>query len=121
METWKDFHNRRSQGLQQKADQEMGFWKITIRESAAESIAAISWFLEGEGLLATAEKFTDDAYDFITKLADERKRYRTCRDPERDLMGYKCIPYKKKYTIVFIELETEIIICEFVLSRKIYW
>ena len=53
----------------------MGFRKITIRESAAESIAAISWFLEGEGLLATAEKLTDDAYDFITKLGDERKRY----------------------------------------------
>jgi hypothetical protein len=33
----------------------MGFRKIIIRESAAESIAAISWFLEAEGLLATAE------------------------------------------------------------------
>ncbi|MBS1531112.1 MAG: hypothetical protein JSU01_12455 [Bacteroidetes bacterium] len=99
----------------------MGFRKIIIRESAAESIAAISWFLEGEGLPATAEKFTDDAYDFISKLGDERKRYRKCQDPERNLMGYKCIPYKKKYTVVFIELETEIIICEFILSKKIYW
>ena len=99
----------------------MGLRKVTVRESAAENIAAISWYLEGEGLLATAEKFTDDAYDFIARLGDERKRYRTCRDPERDLMGYKCIPFKKKYTIVFIELETEIIICEFILSRKIHW
>ncbi len=99
----------------------MGFRKVIVRESAAENIAAISWYLESEGLLATAEKFTDDAYDFITKLGDNRKRYRICREPERDLMGYKCIPYRKKYTIVFIELETEIIICEFILSRKIYW
>jgi hypothetical protein len=99
----------------------MGFRKVSIRQSAAESIAAISWYLESEGLLATAEKFTDDAYDFIAKLGDSRKRYRICRDPERDLMGYKCIPYKKKYTIVFIELETELIICEFILSKKIYW
>jgi len=36
-------------------------------------------------------------------------------------MGYKCIPYRKKYTIVFIELDTEIIICEFILSKRIYW
>jgi len=33
----------------------MGFRKITIRQSAAESIAAISLYLESEGLLATAE------------------------------------------------------------------
>jgi plasmid stabilization system protein ParE len=99
----------------------MGFRKVVIKESAAESIAAISWYLESEGLLATAEKFTDDAYDFISKLGDSRKGYRTCREPFRDLMGYKCIPYRKKYTIVFIELDTEIIVCEFILSKRIYW
>ncbi|WP_094571815.1 hypothetical protein [Mucilaginibacter xinganensis] len=99
----------------------MGFRKIIIRESAAESIAAISFFLESESLLATAEKFTDDAYDFITHLGDNRKGYRICRDPERGSLGYKCIPYKKKYTIVFVELDTEIIVCEFILSKGIYW
>jgi len=99
----------------------MGFRKITVRQSAAESIAAISLYLESEGLLATAEKFTDDAYDFIERLADSRKSYRVCRDPSRDLMGYKCIPYKKKYTIVFVELKNEIIVCEFILSKRIYW
>jgi hypothetical protein len=72
-------------------------------------------------LLATAEKFSDDAYDFIAQLADSRKGYRPCRDPQRDAMGYKCISYKKKYTIAFIELDTEIIICEFILSKRIYW
>jgi plasmid stabilization system protein ParE len=99
----------------------MGFRKIIVAQSAAESIAAISWYLESEGLLATAEKFSNDAYDFIEKLGDNRKRYRPCREPERNIMGYKCIPYKKKYTIVFLELDTEIIICEFILSKKIYW
>jgi plasmid stabilization system protein ParE len=99
----------------------MGFRKVVIRQSAAESIAAVSWYLESEGLLATAEKFSDEAYDFIDKLGDSRKGYRTCRDSERNLMGYKCIPYKKKYTIVFIELDAEIIICEFIPSKKIYW
>jgi plasmid stabilization system protein ParE len=99
----------------------MGFRKVIILQSAAETIAEISWFLESEGLLATAEKFTDDAYDFIAQLGDSRKGYRSCRDPERDLLGYKCISFRKKYTVVFIEQETEIIICEFILSKRIYW
>src|SRR5690606_1327932 len=99
----------------------MGFRQVSIRESAATSIAEISWYLESEGLLATAEKFTDEAYDFISKLGDQRKGYRICRDPERSKLGYKCIPYKKKYTIVFIELDNEIIICEFILSKFIHW
>ena len=99
----------------------MGIRKIIVRKSAAESIAEISWFVESKGLLITAEKFTDDVYDFIAKLGDKRRSYRICREPERALIGYKCISYKKKYTVVFLELDTEIIVCEFILSRQIYW
>jgi plasmid stabilization system protein ParE len=99
----------------------MGSRKITIKQSVAESIAEVSWYLESEGLPATAEKFADDIYDFIEKLGDNRKRYRTCREPQRILMGFKCISYKKKYTIVFIELHTEIVVCEFIPSKMIYW
>jgi len=95
--------------------------KIIIKESVAESIAEISWYIESEGLPATAEKFADHVYDFIQKLADNRKRYKTCRDPQRILMGYKCLNYKKKYTIVLIELDTEIIICDFLPSKMIHW
>ncbi len=89
----------------------MGQRKIIIRKSAVESIAEIAWYLESEGLLATAERFTDEAYDFIERLGDKRKSYRICRDPKRSQLGYKCIPYKKKYTAVFIELDDELIIC----------
>jgi len=99
----------------------MGFRKVTIKESVAESIAAISWFIESEGFVATAAKFADEAYDFIALLGNARKGYRLCRDPERNLFGYKCIPFKKKYTIVFIELDAEIIVCEFIPSKVIYW
>ncbi|RBQ06197.1 type II toxin-antitoxin system RelE/ParE family toxin [Pedobacter miscanthi] len=99
----------------------MGYRKITIKESVAESIAEISWFLESEGLPATAEKFAEEIYDFIETLGDNRKKYRACREPQRILMGYKCISYKKKYTIVFIELDSEIIFCEFISSKMIYW
>lgn len=99
----------------------MGFRKVVVRQSTAESIAKVSLYLESEGLLATAEKFSDDVYNFLSKLGDSRKTYRFCRDPIRNLIGYKCIPYRKKYTIVFIELEEEIIVCEFILSKQIYW
>lgn len=35
----------------------MGFRKVTVRESAAESIAEVSWYIESEGLIATAESY----------------------------------------------------------------
>lgn len=99
----------------------MGSRKITVKLSAAENIAAIAWFIESKGMIATANKFTDAAYDYFIKLADSIKSYPLCREPQRAVAGYKCIPYKKKYTIVFIETDTEIIICEFISSKLIYW
>jgi hypothetical protein len=99
----------------------MGIRKIRVKESAVENIAAISWFIESKGMLATAEKFADDVYDYFLKLADTKKSYAICREPARAALGYKCIPYKKKYTIVLIESELEIIICEFISSKLIHW
>lgn len=98
----------------------MGLRKITIKQSVAENIAAIAWYIESKGLVVTAEKFADQVYDYFNKLADTRKSYATCRDAKRASLGYKCITYKKKYTIAFIESESEIIICEFVSSKLIY-
>ena len=37
----------------------MGSRKITIKQSASESIAAIAFFIESKGMVATAEKFSD--------------------------------------------------------------
>lgn len=99
----------------------MGFRKITVKQSAAESIAAISWFIESKGLIATAEKFSDSVYDYFEKLADKRRSFAVCRDPERALLGLKCVSWRKKYTVVFIESEDEIIICEFIASKQIHW
>jgi len=99
----------------------MGYRKIIVKQTAADNIAAIAWFIESKGLLITADKFSDDVYDYFIRIADTRKSYRICREPTRAAMGYKCVPYKKKYTIVFIESETELIICEFISSKLIYW
>jgi hypothetical protein len=99
----------------------MGQRKINVKQSAADNIAAIAWYIESKGLIATAEKFTDKVYDFFIKIADSHKSYAVCRDPQRAMFGYKCIPYKKKYTVLFIESESEIIICEFISSKLLHW
>jgi len=99
----------------------MGARKVIVRKSAAESIAAISWYIESKGMLTTAEKFADDVYDFFLKLADKRKSYAVCKEPSRADLGYKCVAYKKKYTVVFIESDKEILICEFISSKLIHW
>jgi hypothetical protein len=99
----------------------MGSRKVIVKQTAAESISAIAWYIESQGLIVTAERFVDAVYDYLLTLSDSRKSYALCREPKRAVSGYKCITYKKRYTIVFIESETELIICEFISSKKIYW
>jgi hypothetical protein len=83
--------------------------------------SAIAWYIESMSLLVTAEKFADDAYDYFIKLADKRKSYPICREPRRAALGYNCIPYKKKYIVVFIESDSDLTICEFISAKLIYW
>ncbi len=99
----------------------MGWRQVTIKESVAESIAAVAWYIESKGLIATAENFADSVYDFFIKLSDSRRNHALCRDPERAFLGYKCISYRKKYTVVFLETDEELVICEFILSKNIHW
>ena len=73
----------------------MGFRKVSVKKSAADSISAISWHIESKGLIATADKFIDNVYDYFLKLADEKKSYAICKEPGRASFGYKCIPYKR--------------------------
>src|SRR5438552_17679395 len=98
----------------------MGFRKVRVRQSVADNIAAIDWYIESKGMLATAEKFSNTIYDHFLSLADDIKSYPICREPVRASFGYKCVTYKKKYTIVFIETDTELIICEFISSKLIH-
>ena len=53
----------------------MGRRKIIIKQTAADNIAAIAWYIESKGLIATADKFTDDVYDYFIKIADKRRSY----------------------------------------------
>ncbi len=76
--------------------------KIIVKQNAADNIAAIAWFIESKGLIDTANKFTDDAYDFFIKIADTLKSYSICRDPGRAILGYKCISFKKNILLFLL-------------------
>jgi hypothetical protein len=99
----------------------MGSRKVMIRPEVAESIAAIAWYIESKGMLTSAERFSNDVYYYIQKLARDEKNYKICREPVRASLGYKCVSYKKKYTVAFIETDNELIVCEFTSSKLIYW
>ena len=76
----------------------------------ADSIAEIAWYIGSKGLIAAAEHFTDDVYDFLVKLSDSRRSHAICRDPISRLIGYECVSCEEKYTIVFLEIDQETII-----------
>jgi hypothetical protein len=99
----------------------MGRRKIIVKQTAADNIAAVSWFIESKGMVATANKFADDVYDFFIEISDNMISHSACRDSNRAILGYKCISFKRKYTVVFIESEHELIICEFISSKLIHW
>lgn len=50
----------------------MGRRKVTVKQTAADNIAAIAWFIEAKGLIKTANKFADDVYDYFTTISDNK-------------------------------------------------
>jgi hypothetical protein len=99
----------------------MGQRKVTIKKSAAYQIAEIAFYIESRELLKTAEKFSNSVYDFIEKLANTKVIHKICSEPKRNMLGLKCVSFRKKYTVVFIETERDLIVCEFVPSKLIHW
>lgn len=98
----------------------MGGRSIRVLESAMENIARAAWFIESKGLVATADRFSESIYDFIEKLSKKNISYKLCHEPERALLGFKCVQFKK-YTIVFEESDEEITVVEFIPSKLIKW
>lgn len=95
--------------------------KITIKQEVAEEIADIFYFIESKGMFETAVTFTKKIYSFIRNIQFDKIEFNLCKDPHRANLGLKCIPYNKKYTIVFYQLADEIIITEFISSKMLYW
>ena len=95
----------------------MGKRKVTILEPAATAVAEIAYFIESKGLPQTARKFIIEAFAFFEKLSDDRIKHKICSYPQWDNLGYRYITYKKKYSIAYLSLENEIVICEFVSTK----
>lgn len=95
--------------------------KVVVGISASTSVAEAAFFIESKGLVTTAEKFSDDVHDFLANLGDERKSYPFCRDEKRMVLGLKCVTFRKKYTVVFIETQKTIHVREFIPSKMIWW
>jgi hypothetical protein len=95
----------------------VGKRKVSILEPAATAVAEIAFFIESKGLPETAKKFVDEAFTFFEKLSDDQIEYMQCRNLVWKRLGYRCIPYKKKYVVAFISLKNEVVICDFVAAK----
>jgi plasmid stabilization system protein ParE len=97
----------------------MGKRKVTILEPAIEEVARIALYIEGEGLPKTAKKFVDDAFAFFELLGDERSVHRPCKHPAWKALNLRCVNFRKKYVISYIDNKNEIIVCEFALQKLV--
>ena len=95
----------------------MGKRKVSLLEPAATALAEISWFIENKGLPDIAKKFVNDALIFFENLSDERVEHKASTYNKWKDLGYRCVPYKKKYTVAYLSLQKEIVFCDFVASR----
>lgn len=97
----------------------MGKRKVTILEPAVEEVARIALFIEGEGLPKTAKRFVDDAFAFFASLSDERIIHRPCKHPPWKALNLRCINFRKKYVVSYLDNKSEIIVCEFALQKNL--
>lgn len=98
----------------------MGKRKVTILDTASDAVAEAAFYVEGKGLPETAKKFVTDAFSFFSSLADDRIKHHRCTYPLWKSLHYRCIAWKK-YTVAYLYFKNEIVICEFVPSKLIYW
>ena len=94
----------------------MGKRKVNILEQTATSIAAIAFFIEGNGMPQTAKKFVDEVFYFFETLSIDTVSNRPCNYKRWRELGYECVHYKK-YVVAYLSLSKEIIICDFISSK----
>lgn len=92
----------------------MGKRKVRILENVAVSVAEIAFFIESKGMPDTAKKFVDEAFEFFETISIDAADHRLCSYKRWQVLGYRCINYKKKYVVAYLNLISEVIICDFV-------
>ena len=91
--------------------------KVNILQKAAEEVAHVAYFIESKGLPETAKKFVDDSFIFFNKLGDSRMKHKPCTVVAWREEGYRCANFKKKYVVAYLDLDDEVIICDFALHK----
>jgi plasmid stabilization system protein ParE len=97
----------------------MGQRKVTILEPAVEEVARIALFIENEGLPKTAKKFVDEAFAFFASLSDERFIHRPCKHQAWKALNLRCVNFRKKYIVSYLDNKSEIIVCDFTLQKNL--
>lgn len=87
--------------------------EVTILEKAAEEVAYVAYFIEAKGLPKTSKKFVDDVFSFFQKLGDSRMKHKPCQFQIWKDEGYRCASFRKKYAVAYLDLEQEVVICDF--------
>jgi len=98
----------------------MGKRKITIPDPATEEVARVALFIEGKGLPQTAKRFVDDVFEFFDSHSDERKTHHPCRYPAWHLLNYRCVNFRKKNVVAYLDNIEEVIICDFTLQKLLH-
>mgnify|MGYP001811270516 CR=1 FL=1 len=93
--------------------------KVSILDKAAEEVAYIAYFIESKGLPKTARKFVDESFSFFHKLSDSRIKHKPCLKAAWMEEGYRCANFKKKYVVAYLDLNDEVIICDFALQKLV--
>ena len=87
--------------------------KITILDRAAAEVAYIAYFIESKGLPEPSKKFVDDVFTFFHTLGDSRMKHKPCGFYIWKEEGYRCANFRKKYLVAYLDLEKEVVICDF--------
>jgi hypothetical protein len=58
------------------------------------------------------KRFVDDAFAFFDSLSDDRIIHRPCKHPAWKALGLRCVNFRKKYVVSYLDNADEIIICE---------
>jgi hypothetical protein len=93
--------------------------EVSILDKAVEEVANVAYFIEGKGLPATAKKFVDSAFLFFEKLGKSPVTHKPCSFTAWKELNYRCVPFRKKFMVAYLDMEDEIIICDFALQKML--
>ncbi len=91
--------------------------RVTILTKAVDEVAYYGYFIESVGMPTSAKRFIDDCFEAFSKLANKKVTHRPCRHAPWQILGYRCVTFRKKYVIAYLETKSEIVICDFTLQK----